>query len=240
MFTRWALHLTCKPRKFDMKPLKWEQNILWKSSCSRKTEDVSTKVINQLNRSAPSVHLESHLQTSIGKSCFVYVLFFVALQSQHNRGRGNLAIISPILQVESHCWAKRVARWQMGTRTLSPTSCCCSKKAVPLVRGGKSWWMELEEPEDAKLVQSPMDWVLVTVMPCAGLYSVLCVCACALLVTPVWLGHSLLELNVSAWMNSNTCSQKLCRCIKQAMTKWTDRHCCWNDWLTNRRRYTYF
>lgn len=131
----------------------------------------------------PSVHLESYLQTSTGKACFVCVLFFVALQAQHNRGRGNSAI-SPILQGISQCWVKRAARWQMGRRTLSLTSCCCSKKAVPLGRDRKSWWLGLEEPEDTELMWSPMDWVPVVGMPRAGLYSVLClymcVCACAL------------------------------------------------------------
>ena len=211
-----------------MEPLKSEQKIVWKSDSSRKTDDVSTKDMNRLNRSVSSVHLESYLQTSIGKACCVYVLFFVVLQAQHNRGKGNLAI-SSILQGISQCWAKRVARWQMGTRTLSLTSCCCSKKAVLLVRDKKSWWWELEEPEDTELMWSPMDWVLVAAMPCAGLYSVLCVCVCvrarSLLVTPAWSGHSLFGCNVSAGMDVSTCSQKLCRCIKQTTTKWTDRLC---------------
>lgn len=177
MFARWALHFTWKPRKFDMELLKWDQNIVWKSDSRRKTDDVSTKGINWLNRSASSVHLELYLQTSIGKSCFVYVLFFVALQAQHNRGRGNLAI-SPILQGICQCWADKVARSQMGTRTLNLTSCCCSKKAVPLLRDSKSWWLGLEDPENAELVQSPVDWVLVAATPWAGLYSALCVCVC--------------------------------------------------------------
>lgn len=110
----------------------------WHSDSRRKTDYVSTKGINWLNRSLSSVHLESHPQNSARETCFVYALFFGALQAQLNCRRQYLTI-SPTLPVINLWQAKRVARRQTGTRTLSPGSCCCSKKAVPLVR--KSWWL---------------------------------------------------------------------------------------------------